>query len=242
MAHQDHFDLDIPIAIHDQLVGAFGVLRPIPLSEWDRLAAPAALGVYGLYYNGALVYVGKADRLEKRLGEHQAKVAGRQGISPDVVGATFLTVNPNWSAYAPETILIRHYKPLGLCEWNGGGFGNHDVGRRRDTSAPNDFDRMFPIRLDWACTSLSAGRHVVADVLASVKAELPFLLRYSRKRSATRALEGATIVLDAPAPTIRDLMTLVSEEMSGWQATALLSHIIFYPESRSYEDAGGIVL
>ena len=73
MDHASHFDLDIPIAIHAQLVEAFDVLAPTLLSEWDALAPPSSLGVYGLHYKGNLVYVGKADRIDKRLGEHQAR-------------------------------------------------------------------------------------------------------------------------------------------------------------------------
>ena len=126
MAHQNHFDLDIPEAIRDQLVEAFGQLSPVSLDEWERLSPPDAPGVYGLHYGGNLVYVGKADRLDKRLGEHQAKLAGRQNISPSEVGATFLTVNPNWSAYAPEAILIRHFRKQGVVGWNGGDLDHYD--------------------------------------------------------------------------------------------------------------------
>ena len=239
MSHSSHFDLDIPVAIHDQLVRAFAALRALPLSEWDALTPPDALGVYGLHYEGALVYVGKADSIEKRLGDHQAKLAGRQNISPEVVGATFLTVNPNWSAYAPETVLMRHFRREGLCEWNGSGFGNHDVGRRRDTSAPNGFDQRFPIRLNWRCTQVIAGTHGVAELLASVKAELPYLLRYGKKHPD---LARTTVQIPSPAPTVEVLMRLVSASLPGWQATALPSHIILYKEARSYSDAGGIVL
>ena len=239
MDHRAHFDLDIPVAIHHQLVEAFETLRPVPLSDWGTLAPPAVRGVYGLHHEGKLVYVGKADRLDRRLGEHQAKLAGRQRISPDVVGATFLTVNPNWSAYAPEAVLVRHFRKLGLCEWNGSGFGNHDVGRRRDTSAPNDFDRQFPIRLDWPCTNVGAGTHDVADLLGAVKVELPFLLRYDTKHPD---LVDRAVRFAAPAPTVREVMHAVSAALPGWQATALPSHVIFYKEARSYANAQGTVL
>ena len=239
MPHAAHFDLDIPVAIHTQLVDAFTALTPVPLSEWERLAPPRAVGVYGLYYDGALAYVGKANRLDKRLGEHQAKFAGRQNISPDDVGATFLTVNPNWSAYAPEAILVKHFRHLGLCEWNGSGFGNHDVGRRRDTSEPNEFDRQFPIRLEWPCTQIRAGQHGVGELLASLKAELPYLLRYDKGHAD---LKNVTVEFASHAPTVREVMREISAILPGWQATALPSHIIFYKETRSYAHAMGVAL
>lgn len=239
MPHSGHFDLDIPVAIHDQLVESFVGLDPVLLSEWGVLAPPPRRGVYGLHYEGVLVYVGKADDLERRLGEHQAKLAGRQNIAPDVVGATFLTVNPNWSAYAPEAVLVRHFRNIGLCEWNGSGFGNHDVGRRRDTSAPNDFDRRFPVRLDWPCTHITAGVYDVSDLLASVKAELPYLLRYDKTHPD---LAGVTVALSASAPTFRSVMRAISAALPGWQATALPSHVILYLETRSYGEALGVVL
>ncbi len=214
-------------------------MTPVSLSEWEALFPPAALGIYGLHYQNMLVYVGKADRLDKRLGEHQAKLAGRQLISPDVVGATFLTVNPNWSAYAPEAILVRHFRHEKLCEWNGSGFGNHDVGRRRDTSSPNAFDRQFPIRLDWPCTQVTAGQHDVSELLASLKAELPYLLRYDKGQ---HDLEAVTVEFAASAPTVREVMHAASAALPGWQATALPSHIIFYKEDRPYTNAQGVIL
>lgn len=239
MSHSAHFDLDIPVAIHAQLVEAFDVLTPVLLSDWDALAPPRGIGVYGLYHLGALTYVGKADKLADRLGDHRTKLAGRHGISPTEVGATFLTVNPNWSAYAPETILIRHYRTAGLCEWNGSGFGNHDVGRRRDTSAPNGFDRQFPIRREWRCSQIHVGVHAVPDLLARLKAELPYLFRYDKDH---RDLTEAIVTIDEPNPTMEQVLRLVSAALPGWQATAFPSHVVLYKESQSYANAQGIIL
>ena len=115
MSHYAHFDLDIPKALKCQLVNAFEELVPGRLSEVATLGAPDAPGVYGLFHGGVLVYVGKAWRLRQRLVEHRTKIEGRQHISASEVGFVCLTVNRNWSAYAPEDLLIRHNRPR--VEW-----------------------------------------------------------------------------------------------------------------------------
>ena len=159
MRFQAHFDLDIPQALHAQLVAAFEALEPASLADVATLHASQNAGVYGLRHGQELVYVGKADNLKKRLGEHRAKISGRQNIALSDVGFVCLTVNPNWSAYAPEDILTRHYRAEGLCGWNGSSFGPHDPGRNRETTnkSPQGFDRQYPIKEDWPCDWIRCG-------------------------------------------------------------------------------------
>jgi len=93
-------------------------------------------GVYKLFHNDVLVYVGKADNLPKRLGEHLTKIKGRQKIAVEEMGFKCLYVGKTWTPLAPEEALIKHFKATGegQCEWNGNGFGPHDPGRERETT------------------------------------------------------------------------------------------------------------
>jgi len=47
---------------------------------------------------GALIYVGKADSLKRRLGEHRRKISGRQNIDVAEMGYKCLFVHPNWTS------------------------------------------------------------------------------------------------------------------------------------------------
>jgi hypothetical protein len=143
---------------------------------------PTSQGVYHLFRNGVLVYVGKADNLRSRLKQHRFKIMGRQNVDIGEMTFTCLTVHRNWTAFAPESSLLSHYEQQAgnLCEWNGNSFGPHDPGRDRETTnkAPDGFDAQFPIRDDWPCVGVTAGDWNVRELLIEMKEELPFLLRY----------------------------------------------------------------
>jgi hypothetical protein len=179
------FDLDIPAALKDQLVREFERLTPRPLGEvrpYGELDIADEPGVYGLMHQGKLVYVGKAGSLADRLRQHAYKIMGRQNLAIADMTCKALRVNPNWAAYAPEDILLRHYRALRppACEWNGNGFGPHDPGRERETTnkPPDGFDALYPIHHDWPCAWIEAGEYDVLDLLIRLKENLPFLLRY----------------------------------------------------------------
>lgn len=243
MDHHAHFDLDIPRAIYKQLVKAFDKLVPEPLSSLTVTEVPKAMGVYGLIYDGALVYVGNAKNLRKRFLDHRTKIGGRENITAAEVGFQCLSVNPNWSAYAPEAILIAALDPA----WNGSGFGNHDPGRNREQTdkPPDGFDSQFPIRLNWPCTHLQAGTYSALELARSLKAELPYLLRYGTSsgrtwRTGHADFDGVTVTLPQSGMAASDVLRALSAALPGWQATAFVSHVIFYKESRTY--AHGTVL
>jgi hypothetical protein len=105
----DHFEIDLVSALSDQLVGAFDGLAAAPLINPKLKTLPDGQGVYQLYHKDSLVYVGKSDRLCRRLSEHLRKIAGRRII--DVTDVTFkcLFIHQNWPALAPERSLISYY-------------------------------------------------------------------------------------------------------------------------------------
>jgi predicted GIY-YIG superfamily endonuclease len=134
----DNFEIDIMAALTTQLVEKFGQLDAAEMSEARIQEVASTQGVYQLYHRGTLVYVGKADDLQKRVGEHRSKIGARLNISLADMSFKCLYVHRNWTTLAPEATLIKHYKgqrKKNLCEWNGKGFGLHDPGKERDTCA-----------------------------------------------------------------------------------------------------------
>lgn len=250
MPFQADFDLDIPKAIYEQLLSRFEGLEPEPLTNaliGGPLAVVRAPGVYGLHLDDDLVYVGKADDLGKRIEQHRTKISGRQNISLDRVRFKAVLVHRNWNAYAPESILLRHYRSRDMCDWNGSGFGPHDPGRNREKTdmPPEHFDARFPIRADWPCTWITAGEHSVLDTLVTMKEKLPFLLRYetpgrSHYKRGHPDFNNRTVKVPNAGLPARDLLALVVAQLPGWQATEFPSHIIAYKECEEY--AYGIVI
>lgn len=242
VSFQAHFDLDIPRAIQAQLIGTFEALVPESLARLPELEVPSRIGVYGLFFDGRLVYVGKAGSLSKRLTEHRFKIRGRQNTTAEEVGFACLTVNPNWAPYAPENILIQHFRTRGLCEWNGNSFGSHDPGRKRETTnkPAEGFDQQFPIRSDWPCDWLERGTWPVVKVLTTMKKRLPYLLRYQTSpgrgwRKGHIEFDGRTVTIPEQGMPAREILRRVGGVLPGWQATAFPSHLVLYRESHVYE-------
>jgi hypothetical protein len=237
-----HFEIDIVSALADQLLISFEALDIGGLSEENIGTVPIEQGVYQLFRNGALVYVGKADKLRSRLSEHRFKILGRRNIAIGEMGFKCLTVHKNWTAVAPESSLISHYKAqAGICEWNGNGFGPHDPGRHREETnqSPEGFDTQFPIREDWPCSGIDTGDWNARDLLIKMKDELPFLLRYQttdkkKYRSGHPDYNNLTITVPEPAMPAEELLRLIAQNVPGWQATRFPGSLIFYKEHRTY--------
>jgi hypothetical protein len=238
----DRFEIDIISALSSQLVTAFEKLDVGPLTEALLKSLEPGQGVYQLFHKGALVYVGQAQSLKKRLGEHHEKISGRKNIDVADMGCKCLYVHPNWTALAPEDALIKYHRKLGkgTCPWNGNGFGPHDPGRERETTnKPTEgFDALYPIRDDWPCSWIRAGEYTAYDLLKSLKGGLPYLLRFetaapkSQKAHPDHLSAKVKVVTDGmPA---KELLKLVAKKLPGWQATAFPGHMILYKEHRNY--------
>jgi len=240
MAFVDNFEIDIITALAEQLVAALSRLTPGALNPINIDSLDSRRGVYALLHKGALVYVGKADNLPKRLHDHREKINGRIGISLADVKFKCLYVHPNWTALAPEKSLIEHYKKSGAgCEWNGIGFGPHDPGRERETTnkPPDGFDAKYPINEAFPCTWISPGVWNVRELLIELKEKLPFLLRYERQTHFRRGhpdFNSRTVKVPRAGMPARELLRLVASAVPRWQATVFVSHMIFYRERRTY--------
>ena len=229
-------------ALADQLLASFQTLDVGDLSEENIGTVPKEQGIYQLFRDGTLVYVGKAGSLRSRLSDHSYKIKGRRNIGLDQMGFKCLTVHKNWTAVAPENSLIAHYKAQpGICEWNGNGFGIHDPGRNREETnqEPDGFDSQFPIREDWPCMGITAGDWNGRELLIRMKEELPFLLRYQtvekkKYRSGHADYNNLTITIPQAAMPADEMLRLITQNVLGWQATRFPGSLIFYKECRKY--------
>ncbi len=124
-------------------------LEGSPLLPLTPQAGLRESGIYALYFKKKLVYIGKASKgttkskrsLKDRLGEHCAKIAGRQNISLSDMQCRYLTFASEWWVFAAEFALMRHYRP----EWNDSGFGSKVPGiGRPGTDRVSKWNEQFP--------------------------------------------------------------------------------------------------
>lgn len=142
-----HFTFDLDTAIRDQVTKK---LESSPLRPLTRDVGPKESGIYALYHNGKLVYVGKASRettksertLRTRLNEHVGKIEGRQNITLGEMQCRYLTFDSEWWVFAAEYVLIAYYNP----EWNGSGYGSKVPGAGRPGIKVSLWNQMYPPR------------------------------------------------------------------------------------------------
>jgi hypothetical protein len=236
------FDIDLVSALREQLFHAFGKLEQGPLSDDQINMLRPGQGVYLLYQQSNLVYIGKASKLANRLRQHRRKISGRRNIQIDEMSFKCLFLSNNWVALAPEASLIRHFEQSGFpADWNGSGFGSKDPGNNREETKkpPDGFDVKYPIRDDWQCDGINPGTWNCLDLLLSLKDNLPYLLRFQFKYSYYRkghpGYNEATVEVPVKEMPARDLLRLIVSCLDGWQATVFPGHMILYQESRDYK-------
>jgi hypothetical protein len=142
MCDKHEFIFEFDKAYNAQLIEKF---EASPLHELTQEIAPAAKGVYGLYWKGDLAYAGKAMQnttLRRRLSEHWRKIRDRQSIDVSEVSCRFLMMENDWFVRAAEDALIEHYAPA----WNNTGFGRHVPGRGRPGIRPSQWETAFPLK------------------------------------------------------------------------------------------------
>lgn len=241
----DLFDFDLPGAVTEQLERRLQAMASSGLTEQALLDLARfqeqhklTQGVYQLLLGDEAVYVGKATDAKERLEQHFRKLRGRQGIILDQVRFRCLLLHPNWSTSAHEDLLVAHYKAQGQCKWNNSGFGPKDVGRERDGTEPNWFDREYPINAEYPCSGI-ADALTVGEVLQSLKRQLPFVFRYEVPNAgeASKQLDLGNTPRNARALLDAVVIPLGAE----WQATIFRSHMILYKERRDYRHAVTVI-
>jgi hypothetical protein len=243
------FEFDLPRALLTELVGTLEELQTAPLAAGTVASIQDAQGVYQLFKDDQLVYIGKTDAeagLRTRLLRHCRKITHRKALSGSVQFKAVRVLV--FTALDLETQLIRHYRQLSpsLAAWNGTGFGSNDPGRNREKTnkAPEGFDVQFPINIDIPVETAPTGTTQIATLLQQLKGSLPYTLRYETMRTSTgRALRTQphpdllrSIQLPEPPYTVRTLLRLIGEVLgSAWQVTVFPSHVILYKENHTYE-------
>ncbi len=146
MSDPHRFEFDLDRGIKEQVIAQ---LEASPLLDLTDGVGPRESGIYALYYNTRLVYVGKASTgltasgrtLRARLGEHRRKIAGRRNITLADMQCRYLTFVSDWWVFAAELALMTHYTP----EWNSSGFGSKTPGAGRPgTHRVSRWDSDFP--------------------------------------------------------------------------------------------------
>ena len=141
-----YFDFDLDQGIRTQVVEK---LEASPLLQLTRSIGPALSGIYALYFNGKLVYIGKASKgttkskrtLRSRLNEHVSKIESRQNITVADMECRYLTFSSEWWVFAAEFALMTHYQP----ERNTSGFGSKVPGvGRPGTDRVSRWNELFP--------------------------------------------------------------------------------------------------
>lgn len=240
----DLFDFDLAKAVLDQLVAAFdalpiGRLHPEVYSPMKR-----GQGVYQLFLEKHLVYIGKADKdLRGRLDRHYSMLSARRNIEIKELGFKALYIHRNWTTWATETALIDCYR--GQTPWNQSGMGSNDPGHNReDTAEEETFNSRYPIDPDYVCDWIEPGKHIALDILQATKKNLPYLLRFhqvTRKfksdadKQAAQELLATKIILKNKKITAKELLVEVAKQLpDGWQATQFPGRLILYKENVKY--------
>lgn len=234
------FEFALTDALIAQLITCLDGMDTAELSPVVTAEIPNGQGVYQLFLDGELVYIGKTDNeagLQYRLQRHANLVLSRDNLTGGRV--TFKAVQVLvFSAMELETMLIKHYAIDGkVPPWNNSGFGSNDPGRERDTTKykTNHFSVLYPISLIRPVSApLKAGLSV-RDALKLLKSELPFLLRFQGMRVKKNDLTDTVLPHDITGQSVEDtLKALVTLLPVGWQATHLPGYIILYKENRDY--------
>ena len=135
-------------------------------------------GIYTLHYNGPLplykgwsiktpIYVGKADKLQKRLEEHAISIDEAANLALGEFKVRWLVLESIWIGLAEQT-LIDAFSPL----WNLTikGFGNHAPGSGRTAQKRSQWDTLHPGR-SWAA-KLAKPSQSAAELTRLVRARI----------------------------------------------------------------------
>lgn len=234
------FEFNLPEALLASLIKVLDGLTTATLTIDNLANIPEAQGVYQLYLDDRLSYIGKTDAdagLRKRLTRHARKILHRKGLSTSRVSFKAVRIFV-FTAMDLEGDLIRHYGGVKALAWNGSGFGSNDPGRERDTTRVDvaNYDAIFPIDVDREIAFAIGEDESVASALARIKDALPYTFRYQTDKPRSRQphpdfLSATVPAMNGPMSPRRAISHIVSGLSSDWQATALPGYIILYKEA-----------
>jgi hypothetical protein len=242
------FEFDLPGALLDHLVRVLDGMTAAHLNPGGMTGIPDAQGVYQLFYDRQLVYIGKTDAesgLRRRLERHANKVLHRHGLDPGKMSFKAVRIFV-FTAMDLETQLIKHYSGTSDgTAWNNSGFGSNDPGRNRDRTVikGKNFDALYPIDIDRVLAGNFSGDHTAAKLAFLLKDSLPYTFRFEpeapRSRKPHKTLVSTEVSIPESAKTCRTIIAELTRQMpAGWQSTAFRSHVILYQENiNDYPDA-----
>lgn len=190
-------------------------------------------GVYVIHYAERPVYVGKANNVSERLGQHLLKLRGRKGIDARNIGYKALLLDKSMSTAANEDILISMFREENGEMWNGAGFGPKDPGKERDTTRPGKFDRTYPIEDAYEITLPVAegGAISLRDLFSRMKAQLPYVFRYN---VPAEELDRELILSRAPFSARNLLQSAVTALGEGWKGAIISYGMVLYKTTKHY--------
>ncbi|MEU9376016.1 helix-turn-helix domain-containing protein [Streptomyces sp. NPDC048255] len=197
-------------------------------------------GVFMLYKDSELVYVGKDERsIAIRLRNLRMKLQGRMQIDLDIFSFAHVFVEDDMQAIAPEKLILKQMRSMGSIPWNGNGFGNLDPGRSRDFTRlkQSHFDVLYPIDLNYPIRFNGPSKNVPLQQLATLlKENLPYNFRSSLPPAGT---EDKNVLLPHGVLTADQCFRLMAQTLGrSWQITALLGYVVAYNEKNfSYPSA-----
>ncbi len=244
------FEFDLPHALLTRLVEVFVNVDSAVLSVAQASSIPDEQGVYQLFLDETLVYVGKTDGdagLRSRLARHATKIRNRNNLDPRRVSFRAVRIFV-FTAMDLEGDLIRHYGGVSSLAWNGSGFGSNDPGKERDTTRvkSSNFDAQFPIDLDAPSQVEVEAGETAADVLTRLKQNLTYTLRYQNKGGNSRLphndLSSTKLGVLSHGASVRTLLSHVASSLpSGWHVTALPGYIIMYKDDHRKFPSGTVI-
>jgi len=246
----EELEFDLAGALRERLIEMFVDMTAAPLTaEVVSGIVANEQGVYQLFHEGQLVYIGKTDAeagLRARLNRHSLKILNRVGLVPDDVSFKAIRLFV-FTVMDLETELLKAGRPA----WNGGGFGSNDPGRERDTTGikVTNFDALYPLDINRGVQiTIAPGTPVSAEeALVAIQRSVPWKLRRQNLGGKSRKphpdLAATMVKLSSPQGSPWELLSEVVRQLPAhWQATALKSHVILYKERKDYPDPLGVAL
>lgn len=245
----EELEFDLPTKLLEELVKLFEEMPAGKLSAASLNRVEEEQGVYQLFKDEKLVYIGKTDSdagLKKRLLRHAFKIQSRKNLNVEQV--TFKAIRVYvFTAMDLEALLISHYRDKGQRpDWQHSGFGSNDPGRQRDTTKvkPENFDAKYPIDLSIIVSIDSdSDKITVAELFRQMKDRLSYNIRFQTSGQGRKPHpdlnEAEAQLPDTKEATVLNLLKAAKRALGkNWRITALPGYVIVYKDDNSKYPSG----